>query len=567
MISFDLPYKVKVVPKNNEEYMKKISIAMIIKDQQEELKKFLDKLKSITNLDHIEIYILDIGSKDDSINIAKESECKIEDGTNFLRIIDAEMSNIINEKFNSDNIPIVKDGDIYFDYSGARNYLASLSSNDIILMLDINCEIINFNTSEIENYIDQNYDKIKIEIPNKKNKIFEFYNRKKYTWFNIFYEILIENEENINQIDLPESILNVSIDNLDSNIENKLPGLAVNCFLDQGNEKLTQLFAIELFKKKYLNSAHNEFNRHLSICNSEEKRSESLVYIGDLLIEMNKEKEGLEYYNKAYLEFSKKRLPLYKLANHFYFKKDWNKCIFYAEGCLNIPKTNDIDSDDFMYNDGPYSLLYIAHWWNGSREKGKYYFDKAIAASPYNKLYINEAIFHYEYKSNDIKGSLSFQELQYLYNESKKAKSILQIYGKNARGTHALLNGCNDIIIIIINNDEEKENLLKILEYPGNLRILNMNIQDAINFLESEIEKFDMVFIDRDYNEIIEEYNPYWGILIWEKFANKLLCGSRYDTFKALIDDTFEISGDIENIWYKKLSKFEKTTIYRKKES
>jgi hypothetical protein len=105
-ISFDLPYKVKIIPKNNDEYMKKISIAMIIKDQQEELKIFLDKLKSLTNLDNIEICILDIGSKNNSIN----TECKIEDGTTFLRIIDTEISNIINEKFNNaHDTPIEKD--------------------------------------------------------------------------------------------------------------------------------------------------------------------------------------------------------------------------------------------------------------------------------------------------------------------------------------------------------------------------------------------------------------------------------------------------------------------------
>ena len=32
-----------------------------------------------------------------------------------------------------------------------------------------------------------------------------------------------------------------------------------------------------------------------------------------------------------------------------------------------------------------------------------------------------------------------------------------------------------------------------------------------------------------------------------------------------MIDDTFEISGVTENIWYKNISSFEKTTIYKKK--
>jgi hypothetical protein len=233
ILTLELPYKVKIVPKNNDENMKKFSITMIIKDQQEELKSFLDKLKIINNLNNIEICILDLGSKDESVNIAKEFGCKIEDGTNFSRVIDAEMAKVINERFSANNIPIVYDNDTYFDYSGARNYLASLSSNDIILMIDVNFEIINFNTFEIDNYIIQGNDKL--NVVHKKNKIFEFYNRKKYTWFNVVYENLIENYgENINKIDIPESILSISFKNNLNETENNLPGLAVNNFLEIG---------------------------------------------------------------------------------------------------------------------------------------------------------------------------------------------------------------------------------------------------------------------------------------------------------------------------------------------
>ena len=73
------------------------------------------------------------------------------------------------------------------------------------------------------------------------------------------------------------------------------------------------------------------------------------------------------------------------------------------------------------------------------------------------------------------------------------------------------------------------------------------------------------MIVINNYNEIINDYNPYWGILIWEKFANKLICGTNYNEFKNKIDEAFEISGIDNNIWYKNVSTFEKTIIYKRK--
>ena len=115
---------------------------------------------------------------------------------------------------------------------------------------------------------------------------------------------------------------------------------------------------------------------------------------------------------------------------------------------------------------------------------------------------------------------------------------------------------------VILKNDEQQ--FRETLENPGNLRILNMSITESISLLESDNEKFDMIVIN-NYNEIINDYNPYWGILIWEKFANKLICGTNYNEFKNKIDEAFEISGIDNNIWYKNVSTFEKTIIYKRK--
>lgn len=560
IISFDLPYKVKMIEKNDKKPMINFSIVLLVKNDEHKIIKFLNYLENFKNSGG-EVCILDIGSTDNSINIARDWGCIIEDGTSFTRVIDEEMSNFINEKFDFDKKEngIVKQGDTYFDYSGARNFLASIASNDMILMLDININHLNIDIENIEKYINDGYDRI---IFNKKS-ISELYNKNKFNWYNIVYEELLENQNNIRIIKAPEAIIRI-IDNEQQYYQDKLASFSVDLYINSGNEKITQLFAIELFNNDFLNSAYQQFNLHLNLCKSVVKKCISLVYIGDYFMRNNRDAEGLEYYNKAYLECDTLRLPLYKLGKYYYFKQERKKTIFYLEGCLNIPN-NDNDIDDFMYRDGPYSMLYVAYWWIGNIKQGKYYFDKAIEINPYNQLYIDEAIYHYKYKSNNIRGYLSFQDLQYLYENSKKSESVLEIYPDDCRGTHALLNGCDGIVTVILKDKDKNVEFLEKLGNPGNLRILNMTSKESVNIFENENEKFDMIFVNRKYDEIINDYNKYWGISIWEKFSKTMICGYDYNGFKKIIDESFEISGTKDKMWYKNISQFEKTIIYKRK--
>jgi tetratricopeptide (TPR) repeat protein len=575
ILTFDLPYKVKMIErKNNYNTMLNFSIILLTKNDEQKLTTLLNSLIEFRDRGG-EVCILDIGSTDNTINIAKEWGCIVEDGSSFSRVIDDDMALILNEKFSKDDIDIddhpnnfhLKNGDTYFDYSGARNYAATLSSNDIIFMISTDANLTFFNISEIENIINDGHDGILFTYyHNKKNNVWKIYNRKKFTWCNVLYEVLNITDENIKIITVAEDCLRLDSNEEVENIDYNLAGLAVNCFLDMGNDNLSYIFARTLLKNNFLGSAYNEFQRHLTICNNNVKRSESLVMIGDYLIKIGRDEEGINHYQRAYLECDTIRLPLYRLGKHYYFTGDRNKCIFYLEGCLNIPKTensSDIDDDNFfMYNDGPYSMLYVSYWWNDDRKKGKYYFDKAIALNPYFKLYIDESIYHYEYKISDIRGYLTFQDVQYLYSESKKVKTILEVYPENGRGTHALLAGCDGLITVITKNDEKE--FSNVLENPGNLRIINMSSGNAIELLEFENEKFDMVIL-HNYHEIINDYNPHLGISTFEKFSKKLICGSNYNENKNLIDGTFEITGKKDNIWYKNIESFEKTTIYIKK--
>lgn len=554
-INIELPYKVKMINKNKTEEMLNFSIVIITKNDEDNITQLLESLTEYSSIG--EICILDLGSTDNTISIAQQYKCKIEDGS-FIIPIDDETVEYLNNYLYDD---IIKKDYTYKDLSNIRNYAASLASNDMILMIDSNFKIINFNISEIYDIINENnYDLINFEVQNKFKHTLSFYNRTKFNWENIVYESLIAIEE-VKDIFTQHLTLQSLGSKEFSDSTEILTAISLNSYLKPDNLHLQNKLILELINNNYVDSAYIKINENSSNLTKEEKCIFTVEIADKLLID--NEDKAIEFYQKAYNNCDTLRVPLYNLGKHYYIKKDWKRCILYLEGCLNIEKTDNVPENDFMYLDGPYSMLYVAYWWIGNPKKGKYYFDKAIEIDPFNELYVNEAIYHYKYKGNTIPGHESFQQLQYLYNNSKKYESILEIYPES-RSTHAIINGCDGLVTVIRNNDCNC--YLESLDFPGNINVIHDNINNIISDFNKNNTKFDMIILhnlDILLNDIDDKY---WSLRIWEKFTNKLLCGVNYTNNKEIIDKTMEISGVDNDIWYMNISSFEKTTILKKKE-
>ena len=571
MIKLELPYKVKIVPKINETRMINFSILALTENNSKNIDNFLTSLTEFKEKGG-EIIILDMSSTDDTVEKATNFGCRVENISNFYRTIDSEMATFINEKFNSDEKDIVKDGDTYFDYIGAKNYASTLTENDMILMVDVNSVFNILNIEYIEDMIDQKYDYFIISNDAKynirKHNSIEIYNKTKFNWIKTTKDTLQSISE-YGYIQIHENIISITFKDLDDKETTNLCELSIECFLNEGDENLIQEFAKKLLEKDYQNSAYNLFNNHINMTKSNEKKCESLCLLGDFFYNTNRVEDAIQYYHKAYDVSDKLRYPLYKLGLTYYLKNNWKRCILYLEGCLNIDRIPDSIDTDFMHMDGPYSMLYVAYWWIGNKSKGKYYFDKAIKLNPYNQLYIDESVYHYEYKTNNIRDNLnlSFQNLQFLYNKSKTSNKILEICPSSSRSTHALINGCDNIITIIFDNVDQVfiDNYLKELDYPGNLRIINKSVIDSIIELEENGENFDFIIM-HNYGPIID-YNQVWFSSIWEKIATKLVCGSNYSQHKETLDYLFEITGTNDDIWYKEYSSFERTITYKRKKN
>ncbi len=109
------------------------SVALIARNESKTLPRLMESLAKF-QVRGGEVLLLDTGSTDNTALVAASYGCHVvEVGNKFLRTIDEDLAKKINETFIvGGEQEIVKSGDKLFDYSSARNYIATFASKDVV---------------------------------------------------------------------------------------------------------------------------------------------------------------------------------------------------------------------------------------------------------------------------------------------------------------------------------------------------------------------------------------------------------------------------------------------------
>jgi glycosyltransferase involved in cell wall biosynthesis len=562
------------------------SICLIARNEEKTLPRLLHTLEEFKQRGG-EVVLLDTGSTDLTAKVARDWGCKVEEvGDKFVRVVSKDLADNINDKFCIDTgKSIVHAGDKNFDFASARNYCASLASNDMVSMPDCDEIFTKLDIDAVQHKIKQGYNQLEFNFvfahgPNGEETIkfvqCKFYDRTVMHWEGIIHEVLVGNA---NRIFLPENIFKIEhYQNESTDRKGYLIGLAIDCYENPKKDRNSHYFARELMYRGFLHSAIEEFERHLTIGQWDAERSQSLIFIGDCYMMLGKDSKAIQSYLKAYIEFSNKREPLIKLGRYYFDKKDWARCVFFLEGCLRIQYSGFYADDLNHYGSLPYGMLYVACWWLGDKEKAKEYYDIAIKMEPGNPVYQAEAKFFYqnEYEDKGIEGWMTPEELEFLYQKSKEMKTVIEVGSWKGRSTDALLSGCKGTVTAVDHfqgsddvNDSTKElgqkedvysQFIENVGHYKNLRIHKVSSDLAARALEGL--KFDMVFIDAEHTyEGVKK-----DILMWKDKARVLLCGHDYQigwpgVMKAVNEVVGKIDGVVGSIWYKYVTEQESKEI------
>lgn len=379
------------------------SVVLIARNESKTLPILVESLKEFQSRGG-EIVVLDTGSTDDTVKIARDLGCYVKEVQDKFRItIDKDTADTINAKYvvEGENL-VVKAGDSLFDYASARNYAATLASNDMIATPDCDELYTKLDLDTINSKIEAGTEQFEYQFVFAHDAIgksliqflhSKFYNRKALKWVGIIHEVLSGNAK---REYLPESIIKLEhYQNVETDRNGYLTGLALDCYKNPDNDRNAHYFARELMYKNRFKSAIKVFQIHIDMDKWPEERSQSMLYIGDCHNYLGNTDEMFKWYLKAMDVCPDRREPLMKLAELYYKKNSPKHVIIYAEAALIITGSSFYGNYQSYYNNLPHELLYWAYWYTGNKAKSKEHYDICYSMQSDNPKYIKERNFYY----------------------------------------------------------------------------------------------------------------------------------------------------------------------------
>ena len=176
----------------------------------------------------------------------------------------------------------------------------------------------------------------------------------------------------------------------------------------------------------------------------------------------------------------------------------------------------------------------------------------------------------YNPAANNIYGSTSEPELQWLFDKAKECDIVVEVGTHAGRSAHALAAGCKKLFCVDHYlgsvQDESMVELIKVMDMK-NLFFENMKEYTNFELLETysliastkfEDKSVDMVFIDasHDYDSVKAD------LFAWIPKCKKILCGhdflidsDRYGVRRAVEETGFKYENPVDRMWYIDLSK------------
>ena len=381
----------------------KFSFAIIAKNEAETLPRLVGSLKEFQERGG-EIWILDTGSTDNTVEVAKKLGCKVESvGDKFRINIDEKMANDINSKFIVDGeLPVLKAGESLFNFGAARNYISTFPENDMIATPDCDEIFTAFDIDKLNEVILNGFEQLEYNFvfshdslgnPVIKFRHCKFYNRKKMSWSGIIHEILGGETKNIF---LEENIIKLEhYQNETTNRSGYIKGLAIDCFQNPENDRNSHYFAREMFYLGRTKSAIKEFKNHIAMDRWATEASQSMLYIGDCYKRLGDVGEMLKWYNLS-IDKEVRREPLMRMAEYYYGKGMHKQVIAYGEAALTVTQLPFYSNHQPYYEHAPHEMLYVSYWAIGEKEKSKEHWQKAIKFMPTHPKFIADAQFYDE---------------------------------------------------------------------------------------------------------------------------------------------------------------------------
>ncbi len=557
------------------------SIVLITKNEANVLQRALYSLQHFRERGG-EIVILDTGSTDRTVEIAKQNNCVVHVSTAFTNVLEEQYIDIINAFAVGNEEPLVQHGDVVFDFAKARNHVTSLAKNDFVFTLDADEVYSVLNIDRINELITEGYEHFEYSFtysfdqwgkPLVKFNQSKAFDRRKMKWNGIVHETL---EGTAKSVYLDESV--VKLDHHQefgkTHRSNYLKGLAYSVLLEPENDRNRHYFGRELMYSGRYKSAIIQLRLHTEMNKWNAEKAQSFIFMGDCYGNINDADKQLQFYHKAFNADSNRRESLIKIAYYYLFYNNWQAAICFAKAALEIPMNEFYGNEIRHYTDSPHSVLYKGYGWLGNIPKAQEHIEMCLKYEPYSLEYLRDTKFYFEYGAPEIEGWMRWDELKFLFNLGKKYDTVLEGGSWKGRSSHALLSGSlthggkvicvdtwegSDDVRDLTNTLAKQEDVFAVFQknvghFPNLVINRKRGTEAANDYADGSI---DCVFIDmgHTYEDVKKD------IEAWLPKCRKMICGHDFDrnTWMGVceaVDEAFgRPDGVADTIWWVDLEK------------
>jgi tetratricopeptide (TPR) repeat protein len=356
------------------------SVVVLARDEARALPQLLFDLESFRDRGG-ELVVVDNGSTDETIAIARRNGCRLEpiDGQFEAVLDEAQAAEIERRLAREGEGPLVTAGQRLFHFGAARQHAGLLAAHAFVLQLDASDELLAMDIDALDRWIgsgrvgvfeyDQRYGNVLLRIS-------RFYDRRRYHWDGRVHEVL--------DATVPADVTPASSVRCDSTQlhvrHNKdelksrpyLAGLALQVFEFPHKPRWWHYLGRELFYQHWYRSAIAVLEEHAAMEKAWlAERSQSLCFIGECLEALGRLDEADQAYHHAFALDPKRREPLLQLANSHCRRGDFEAAAQYANESLSVPHTSGYPELEANYTWRPHSLLYWSLFWLGRRDEAR----------------------------------------------------------------------------------------------------------------------------------------------------------------------------------------------------
>ena len=358
-------------------FFMKICVYAISKNESQFVRRWYNSMKEAD-----EIYVLDTGSTDNTVEILKEL------GVN---VIEKEITP--------------------WRFDVARNESLNLvpADTDICVCTDLDEVFVSGWRKELERNWKSDSTKARYNynwsLDSNNNPIVNFYiekmhTRKDYKWAHPVHEVLVNTSNNENVITIDSITLNHYPDSTKSR-SSYLPLLEISVEEDPEDDRNMHYLGREYMYYNKYDEAIVTLKRHLCLQSAtwRDERAASMRFIGRCYSKLGNKKEAHLWYEKAIKEAPHLRDGYIENAMLYYEEENYEQVEKYCLDALKITThAKSYINETFSWNETPYDLLSIATYYLGKYDYSLLFANMALQINPRderlknNKLIIENKI-------------------------------------------------------------------------------------------------------------------------------------------------------------------------------